>query len=102
MRMWNWQHSLRNHSQLFSCCSEENSPKLLNKILYRQKLQEQKTNTNKTPGNENKFINSKPKKVTVKDGPKNYISKTRELNRLKYAMNLKLETINIYKWIYYN
>ena len=87
-------------SPIFSCCNQENSPKLLNKILYRQKLQEQKTNTNKTPGNENKFINSKPKKVTVKDGPKNYISKTRELNRLKYAMNLKLETIKDYYYDY--
>ena len=59
-----------------------------------------KTNIYKSPGNENKFINSKPKKVTVKDGPKNYISKTRELNRLKYYMNLKIETIKDYYYDY--
>ena len=87
-------------SPIFSCCNQENSPKLLNKILYRQKLQEQTNNNNKTSGNENKFINSKPKKVTVKDGPKNYISKTRELNRLKYCMNLKLESIKDYYYDY--
>ena len=87
-------------SPIFSCCNQENTPKLLNKILYRQKLQEQKTNIYKSPGNENKFINSKPKKVTVKDGPKNYISKTRELNRLKYYMNLKIETIKDYYYDY--
>ena len=87
-------------SPIFSCCNQENSPKLLNKILYRQKLQEQANNNNKTSGNENKFINSKPKKVTVKDGPKNYISKTRELNRLKYCMNLKLESIKDYYYDY--
>ena len=80
-------------SPVFSCCNQENSPKLLNRILYRQKLQELKDNRTKTAGNENKIINSKPKKVTVKDGPKNYIEKARELNRLKYYMNLKLETI---------
>lgn len=29
-------------SPVFSCCDEENSPRLLNKILYRQQIQEQK------------------------------------------------------------
>ena len=39
------------------------------------------------------MVNEKPKKVVVKDGPKNYISKIREINRLKYTINLKLENI---------
>ena len=87
-------------SPLFSCCNQENSPKLLNKILYRQKLQEIKENSPKTSVKEKKRINTQPKKITVKDGPKNYISKTRELNRLKYYMNLKLETIKDFYYDY--
>ena len=87
-------------SQVFSCCDEENSPRLLNKILYRQQIQEQKNNKCKTSGNENKIVNSKPKKVAVKDGPKNYISKTREINRLKYCINLKLENIKDFYYDY--
>ena len=87
-------------SPVFSCCDEENSPRLLNKILYRQQIQEQKNNKCKTSGNENKIVNSKPKKVAVKDGPKNYISKTREINRLKYCINLKLENIKDFYYDY--
>ena len=37
-------------SPVFSCCNKENSPKLLNRILYRQKLQEFKENSSKTSG----------------------------------------------------
>ena len=87
-------------SPVFSCCDEENNPRLLNKILYRQQIQEQKNNKCKTSGNENKIVNSKPKKVAVKDGPKNYISKTREINRLKYCINLKLENIKDFYYDY--
>ena len=87
-------------SPVFSCCNEENSPKLLNKILYRQQIKEQKNNKCKTAGNENKMVNEKPKKVVVKDGPKNYISKIREINRLKYTINLKLENIKDFHYDY--
>ena len=88
-------------SPVFSCCDQENSPKLLNKILYRQQLQEIKDSRNKTSGNEKKKnINSKVKKITVKDGPRNYINKTRELNRIKYSMNLKIETIKDFYYDY--
>lgn len=87
-------------SPVFSCCDEENSPRLLNKILYRQQIQEQKNNKCKTSCNENKIVNSKPKKVAVKDGPRNYISKTREINRLKYCINLKLENIKDFYYDY--
>ena len=87
-------------SPVFSCCNEENSPKLLNKILYRQQIKEQQNNKCKTAGNEKKMINDKPKKVAVKDGPKNYISKTREINRLKYTINLKLENIKDFHYDY--
>ena len=87
-------------SPVFSCCNEENSPKLLNKILYRQQIQEQKNNKCKTDVNEHKMVNSKPKKVVVKDGPKNYLSKIREMNRLKYNMNLKLENIKDFHYDY--
>ena len=88
-------------SPVFSCCDQENSPKLLNKILYRQQLQEIKDSRNKTSGNEKKKnINTKVKKITVKDGPRNYINKTRELNRIKYSMNLKIETIKDFYYDY--
>ena len=87
-------------SPVFSCCNEENSPKLLNKILYRQQIKEQKNSKCKTTGNENKMVNEKPKKVAVKDGPKNYISKIREINRLKYTINLKLENIKDFHYDY--
>ena len=87
-------------SPVFSCCNEENSPKLLNKILYRQQIKEQKNSKCKTAGNENKMVNEKPKKVAVKDGPKNYISKIREINRLKYTINLKLENIKDFHYDY--
>ena len=87
-------------SPVFSCCNEENSPKLLNKILYRQQIQEQKNNKCKTEVIEHKMVNSKPKKVVVKDGPKNYLSKIREMNRLKYSMNLKLENIKDFRYDY--
>ena len=79
-------------SPLFSCCDHENSPKLLNKILFRQKIQEEKEKekkSNKVSGKNKNEESLKPKKVTVKDGPKNYIDKTRELNRLRYFMNKK-------------
>ena len=87
-------------SPVFSCCNQENSPKLLNRILYRQKLKEFKDNSSKTSGNEKRVINTKSKKTTVKDGPKNYISKIREMNRIKYSMNLKLETIKDHYYDY--
>ena len=87
-------------SPVFSCCNQENNPKLLNRILYRQKLKEFKDNSSKTSGNEKRVINTKSKKTTVKDGPKNYISKIREMNRIKYSMNLKLETIKDHYYDY--
>ena len=46
------------------------------------------------------MVNEKPKKVAVKDGPKNYISKIREINRLKYTINLKLENIKDFHYDY--
>lgn len=79
-------------SPLFSCCEHENSPKLLNRLLFRQKNQELKENSSKAK-NEKKIINSKPKKVTVIDGPKNYISKTKEINRIKYCLKQRIESI---------
>ena len=90
-------------SPLFSCCDHENSPKLLNKILFRQKIQEEKEKekkSNKVSGKNKNEESLKPKKVTVKDGPKNYIDKTRELNRLRYFMNLKLESIKDFYYDY--
>ena len=86
-------------SPIFTCCNQELNPKLLNKVLNKQTSKESKYRLCKTVENSKKLIvnpRSSPKGdqgVVVPIGPKNYINKTREINRLKYCINLKNESI---------
>jgi hypothetical protein len=89
-------------SPLFTCCDQELNPKLLNKFLYLQKEKEAKESKYricKTVENSKK-ITEKPKSpIKPKPiGAKEYIYKTREINRLKYCMNLKNESIKDYNY----
>ena len=86
-------------SPLFTCCDQQLNPKILNKVLYQQKEKESMARINKTAGNESKLYSKSyhPKKIVVPDGPKDYLNKTKELNRIRYCMNLKTESIKEHK-----
>ena len=92
-------------SPLFSCCNQELNPKILNKVLCKQQSKEgneSKYRLCKTVENTKKLIvnprQSSPKGVVVRLGPKNYIDKMREINRLKYCIDLKNENIKEFNY----
>ena len=86
-------------SPIFTCCEQELHPKLLNKVLYQQKAKDSKYRLCKTVENSKKIL-VKPKSPTsmVPIGAKDYICKTREINRIKYCMNLRIESIKEYNY----
>ena len=86
-------------SPIFTCCDQELQPKLLNKVLYQQKSKDSKYRLCKTVESSKKLL-VKPKSPTsvVPIGAKDYISKTREMNRIKYCMNLRIESIKEYNY----
>ena len=87
-------------SPLFKCCEQVLNPKVLNKVLYQQleSERESKYRLCKTYENANKFAvkSHHSKGAVVPDGPRDYVTKTREINRFKYCMNLKSESIKRY------
>jgi hypothetical protein len=87
-------------SPLFKCCEQVLSPKILNKVLYQQldKERQSKNRLCKTYENANKFgvKPHNPKGAVVPDGPRDYVNKTKEINRFRYCMNLKTESIKRY------
>ena len=87
-------------SPLFKCCEQVLSPKVLNKVYYQQldNERESKYRLCKTYENANKFVAKphNPKGAVVPDGPRNYVTKTKEINRIRYCMNLKTESIKRY------
>ena len=87
-------------SPIFTCCNQELNPKILNKFLYQQKGKESKYRLCKTVENTKKLIIKPGSKegVVVPIGPKDYICKTKEINRLKYCMNLKAESIKEFNY----
>ena len=86
-------------SPIFTCCDQELQPKLLNKVLYQQKSKDSKYRLCKTVENSKKLL-VKPKSPTsvAPIGAKDYICKTREMNRIKYCMNLRIESIKEYNY----
>ena len=87
-------------SPIFSCCDQELSPIALNKVVYQQKEKEKESKYKlcKTVENTKKLI-VKPFKagaIVIPDGPKDYVLKTRELNRIRYCMNLRSESMKKY------
>jgi uncharacterized protein (DUF3820 family) len=87
-------------SPIFSCCDQELSPIALNKAVYQQKEKEKESKYRlcKTVENTKKLI-VKPFKagaIVIPDGPKDYVLKTRELNRIRYCMNLRSESMKKY------
>ena len=96
-------HKHNQFSPVFTCCDQELTPKLLNKFLYQQKekeLREPRYKQCKTVENSKKMLEKQnsPKKNEVPKSSKEYINKTRELNRIKYCMNLKKESIKEYNY----
>ena len=85
-------------SPIFSCCDQELSPTVLNKVVHQQKEKESKYRLCKTLENEKKLIVKpfKPGDIVIPDGPKGYVLKTRELNRIRYCMNLRSESMKKY------
>lgn len=87
-------------SPLFKCCEQVLAPKVLNKVLYQQldSERESKYRLCKTYENVNKFgaKPQNPKGAVVPDGPRDYVNKTKEINRIRYCMNLKTESIKRY------
>ena len=87
-------------SPVFTCCNQKLNPKLLNKILYEQKGKESKYRLCKTVENAKKLI-KKPntlEEINLPIGAKDYINKTREINRIRYCMNLRTENIKEYNY----
>ena len=86
-------------SPIFTCCDQELNPKLLNKFLYQQKARESKYRLCKTVENSKKLIvNPKSPSTALHIGAKDYIFKTREINRIKYCINLRVESIKEYNY----
>lgn len=87
-------------SPLFKCCDQVLSPKVLNKVMYKQldNERESKIRLCKTYENANKFVTKphNPRGEVVPDGPRDYVTKTKEINRIRYCMNLKSESIRQY------
>ena len=86
-------------SPIFTCCDQELQPKLLNKVFYQQKSKDSKYRLCKTVESSKKLL-VKPKSPTsvAPIGAKDYICKTREMNRIKYCMNLRIESIKEYNY----
>ena len=86
-------------SPIFTCCDQELNPKILNKFLYQQKTKESKYRLCKTVENSKKII-VKPNspRVVVPLGARDYIHKTKEINRIRYCMNLRAESIKEYNY----
>ena len=86
-------------SPIFTCCDQELNPKILNKFLYQQKTKESKYRLCKTVENSKKLI-VKPNspRVVVPLGARDYIHKTKEINRIRYCMNLRAESIKEYNY----
>ena len=87
-------------SPIFSCCDQQLNPTVLNKVVYQQKEKENESKYRlcKTVENAKKLI-VKPFKagsIVIPDGPKGYVLKTKELNRIRYCMNLRSESMKKY------
>lgn len=87
-------------SPIFTCCDQELNPIVLNKALYQQKEKEMESKYRlcETVENAKKLI-VKPFKagsIVIPDGPKDYVLKTKELNRIRYCMNLRSESMKKY------
>ena len=92
-------HKHNQMSPVFTCCDQELSPKILNKFLHQQEEKESKYKQCKTVENAKKIIYSKsPEKRIRPIGSKDYIDKTREINRIKYCMNLRTEGIKEFNY----
>ena len=87
-------------SPIFSCCEQKLNPKILNKFLYQQKAKESKYRLCKTVENTKKVIKKpkSPEDINLPIGARDYITKTREINRIKYCMNLRTESIKEYNY----
>ena len=84
---------------VFTCCDQELNPKLLNKVYYQQKAKESKYRLCKTVENSKKLIKKPKSPGTIAPiGAKDYIFKTREINRIKYCMNLRVESIKEFNY----
>ena len=86
-------------SPIFTCCEQELNPKILNKFLYQQKAKESKYRLCKTVENSKRII-VKPNspRMAIPIGARDYIHKTKEINRIKYCMNLRAESIKEYNY----
>ena len=86
-------------SPIFKCCDQELNPKLLNKILFQQNEKNSKYRACKTVENSKKvLVKQKTPGLSLPIGAKDYISKTREINRIRYCMNLRTESIKEFNY----
>ena len=86
-------------SPIFKCCDQELNPKLLNKILFQQNEKNSKYRVCKTVENSKKvLVKQKTPGLSLPIGAKDYISKTREINRIRYCMNLRTESIKEFNY----
>ena len=85
-------------SPIFKCCDQELNPKHLNKFLYQQKAKESKFRICKTVENSKKPLTKKSPGLSIPIGVKDYLSKTREINRIKFCMNLRAESIKEFNY----
>ena len=96
--IYSYHHRKGQIAPIFSCCDQELRPKVLNEVYFNQKEKESRNGICKTVESSRKIISKPhhPGKLVVRDGKKDYINKTRELNRIKYCMNLREESIKEY------
>ena len=84
---------------IFTCCTQELNPELLNKFYYQQKEKEKESRNRlcKTIENTNKVVKpSRQGGIIIPDGAKEYVNRARELNRIRYCLNLRAGSIKDY------
>ena len=84
----------KNHS-FFNCCGMELSPVYLSQLYNKQLIEGsvKKIQTLESTNFDKICESKKLSRSTNKDGPKEYIMKTNEINRIKYCLNHRNESI---------
>ena len=88
-------HRKNENNSLFTCCDMELSPVFLNQLYDKQLIEDsnKKIETLESTNFDKICAAKKLSRSTNKDGPKEYIMKTKEINRIKYCLNYRNDSI---------
>lgn len=81
----------------FSCCDQQLKPYYLNELYM---IQNPTANTEKfipLSIKERKIKTRSPNKIIIKEGPRDYIQRTNQVNRIRYCLNLRNEGIRLHR-----